>query len=194
MLGTSTSVPPTPRHRPSNLSMNEEYCGCRGPDLPDLTAPPAGTIEVVAKDAHGQPLPHAQLTLADAAPEPATAAPPPADNTAPPTPAPTATPVEIEEVNVVARRLRVASPTTPAATGSHPILIITFFGVCICSSTRPAPSATQVSGSSAIEIGSRVACRSTKSRLLSSAPPPVSTIPCRRCRRRVRRPCARAPT
>jgi hypothetical protein len=28
-----------------------------------------------------------------------------------------ATPVEIEEVNVVARRLRVASPTTPAATG-----------------------------------------------------------------------------
>src|SRR5260370_7458832 len=67
-------------------------------------------------------------------------------------------------------------PSACGATGSHHILIITFFSVCISSRTRPAPSATQVSGS-AIEIGSPIACRSTKSRLLSSAPPPVRTIP-----------------
>src|SRR6202022_1876567 len=68
-------------------------------------------------------------------------------------------------------------PSACGATGSHHILIITFFSVCISSRTRPAPSAPQVSGSSGVEIGSRVACRSTKWRLLSSAPPPVSTIP-----------------
>src|SRR5262249_39784814 len=45
------------------------------------------------------------------------------------------------------------------------------------SSARPVPSATQVSGSSAIETGRPVASRSTSSMPDSSAPPPVSTMP-----------------
>src|SRR5665647_2843161 len=57
------------------------------------------------------------------------------------------------------------------------MLMSTFFRVFISSSARPVPSATQDSGSSAIETGSPVAWRSTRSRLLSRAPPPVSTMP-----------------
>src|ERR1043166_7530724 len=45
------------------------------------------------------------------------------------------------------------------------------------SNTRPVPSATQDSGSSAMETGSPVSSRSTWSRLASSEPPPVSTMP-----------------
>src|SRR3984893_18569265 len=42
--------------------------------------------------------------------------------------------------------------------GFHHILINTFFSVFISSRARPEPSATQVSGSSAIETGRPVAC------------------------------------
>src|SRR3974377_1596463 len=67
----------------------------------------------------------------------------------------------------------------PPIVGRHPYqaLINTFRSVFISSRARPVPSATQLSGSSAIETGSPVACLITRSRLVSSAPPPVSTMP-----------------
>jgi hypothetical protein len=57
---------------------------------------------------------------------------------------------------------------------SHQVWIRKVF---ISSSVRPAPRATQLNGSSAIETGSPVAWRKTTSRLPSSAPPPVKTRP-----------------
>src|SRR5205085_2735583 len=53
----------------------------------------------------------------------------------------------------------------------------TFVKLRFCSRAAPVPSATQVSGFSAIETGSLVAFRSTRSRLCSRAPPPVSMMP-----------------
>src|SRR5258708_36964 len=66
---------------------------------------------------------------------------------------------------------------SPSLSSSQYMLISTLRSVRISSRQRPVPSATQDSGSSATETGRPVACRRAWSRLLSSAPPPVSTMP-----------------
>src|SRR5690606_15148482 len=57
------------------------------------------------------------------------------------------------------------------------IVVRTFLSATVSSRQRPVPRATQDKASSAIETGSPVAARKTKSRLASMEPPPVSTLP-----------------
>ncbi len=78
-----------------------------GGPRPAITAPPTGAIEGVARAGECT---SADLTLAAAARGPAAAAPPPVAEAVPPTPgaAPVPGPVELEEIDIVAKRLEAA--------------------------------------------------------------------------------------